>query len=84
MNELTQATANAARLFLSVPSRDPASVARSIYLSVSYNRPATSRDAISRAIDGGFDHLVLGLPSPYPAGVTQWVVDELITTTVGS
>jgi alkanesulfonate monooxygenase SsuD/methylene tetrahydromethanopterin reductase-like flavin-dependent oxidoreductase (luciferase family) len=64
--------------------RDPASVARSIYLSVSYDRPATSRDAISRAIDGGFDHLVLGLPSPYPAGVTQWVVDELITTTVGS
>lgn len=64
--------------------RDPASVTRSMYLPVSYEQPATSRDAISRAIEGGFEHLVLGLPSPYPVGVTQWVVDEFITTTVQS
>jgi alkanesulfonate monooxygenase SsuD/methylene tetrahydromethanopterin reductase-like flavin-dependent oxidoreductase (luciferase family) len=60
--------------------RDPASVTRSIYLQVSYDRPHVTRDAIGRAIDAGFGHLVLGLPGPYPPGVAQWVVDELINT----
>lgn len=36
-------------------------------------------EEIGRAIDAGFEHLVLGLSNPYPAGVAQWVVDELIT-----
>jgi alkanesulfonate monooxygenase SsuD/methylene tetrahydromethanopterin reductase-like flavin-dependent oxidoreductase (luciferase family) len=61
--------------------RDPASLTRSIYLPVSYDRPDVTRDAIGRAIDAGFQHLVLGLPNPYPVGVAQWAVDELITTT---
>jgi len=61
--------------------RDPASLTRSIHLQVSYDRPDVTRDAIGRAIDAGFQHLVLGLPNPYPVGVAQWVVDELITTT---
>jgi hypothetical protein len=61
--------------------RDPASLTRSIYLQVSYDRPDVTRDAIGRAVDAGFGHLVLGLPNPYPVGVAQWVVDELITTT---
>jgi hypothetical protein len=51
-----------------------------MYLSVSYDQPATTRDAISQALDAGFSHLVLGLSGPYPVGVAQWVVDELITT----
>ncbi|MDT5371642.1 MAG: hypothetical protein QOC62_6073 [Mycobacterium sp.] len=59
--------------------RNPASLTRSVYLSVSYDRPDVTRDAIGRAIDAGFQHLVLGLPNPYPVGVAQWVVDELIT-----
>jgi alkanesulfonate monooxygenase SsuD/methylene tetrahydromethanopterin reductase-like flavin-dependent oxidoreductase (luciferase family) len=59
--------------------RDPASVTRSMYLPVSYDRPAVTRDAIGQAVDAGFTHLVLGLPNPYSAGVAQWVVDELIT-----
>ncbi|MDT5104566.1 MAG: hypothetical protein QOI25_2079 [Mycobacterium sp.] len=61
--------------------RDPASVTRSMYLPVSYDHPGVTRDAIGRAIDAGFEHLVLGLSNPYPVGVAQWVVDELITTT---
>ena len=61
--------------------RDPAQVTRSIYLQVDYDQPDLTRDAIGRAIDAGFGHLVLGLPNPYPDGVAQWVVDELITTT---
>ena len=60
--------------------RDPASVTRSIHLSVSYDQPSITRDAIGEAIDAGFEHVVLGLPAPYPANVAQWVTDELITT----
>lgn len=59
--------------------RDPASVTRSIHLSVSYDRPDVTRDEIGRAIDGGFNHVVLGLSNPYPVGVARWVADELIT-----
>ncbi len=59
--------------------RDPAAIARSIYLSVSYDRPGDTRGAIAEAIDSGFAHIVLGLPMPYPADVARWVTDELIT-----
>ncbi len=61
--------------------RDPASIARSIHLPVSYDEPAVTRAAIARAIDAGFMHIVLGLPSPYPAGVARWVADEIINPT---
>ena len=59
--------------------RDPASVTRSIHLSVSYDQPGSTRDAIGEAIGAGFGHIVLGLPAPWPDGVAQWVTDELIT-----
>jgi alkanesulfonate monooxygenase SsuD/methylene tetrahydromethanopterin reductase-like flavin-dependent oxidoreductase (luciferase family) len=59
--------------------RDPASITRSIYLSVSYDQPGGTRDAIREAIDAGFGHIVLGLPAPYRADVARWVTDELIT-----
>lgn len=58
--------------------RDPASITRSIHLSVDYDNPAATRDAIGRAVDAGFGHVVLGLGSPYPVGVAQWVAEELI------
>jgi hypothetical protein len=60
--------------------RDPASVTRSIHLPISYDRPSITQNAIGEAIDAGFQHIVLGLPAPYPADVAQWVTDELITT----
>lgn len=60
--------------------RDPAAITRSIHLQVDYGRPEVTRSAIGRAIDAGFGHVVLGLPSPYPVGAAQWVVDELIGT----
>jgi hypothetical protein len=50
---------------------------------VSYDQPGTTRDAISEALDAGFRHITLGLPSqPYPAGVARWVTDELIAKSV--
>ncbi len=60
--------------------RDPTSVTRSIHLRVSYDEPGITRDAIGNAIDAGFQHIVLGLPAPYPAHVAEWVAGELITT----
>ena len=60
--------------------RDPASVTRSIHLPISYDQPSITQDAIGKAIDAGFQHIVLGLPAPYPANIAQWVTDELITT----
>jgi alkanesulfonate monooxygenase SsuD/methylene tetrahydromethanopterin reductase-like flavin-dependent oxidoreductase (luciferase family) len=59
--------------------RDPALITRSIYLSVSYADPGSTRTAIAEAVAAGFAHIVLGLGSPYPDGVAQWVTDELIT-----
>jgi alkanesulfonate monooxygenase SsuD/methylene tetrahydromethanopterin reductase-like flavin-dependent oxidoreductase (luciferase family) len=58
--------------------REPASITRSIILPVSYDRPAATRDAIRGAVGAGFGHVVLSLSAPYPAGVAQWVADEII------
>jgi alkanesulfonate monooxygenase SsuD/methylene tetrahydromethanopterin reductase-like flavin-dependent oxidoreductase (luciferase family) len=58
--------------------RDPASITRSIALPVSYDKPASTRDAIAEAIEAGFGHIVLMLPSPYPDNVANWVASELI------
>jgi alkanesulfonate monooxygenase SsuD/methylene tetrahydromethanopterin reductase-like flavin-dependent oxidoreductase (luciferase family) len=60
--------------------RDPDSVTRSIHLSISYDRPGVTRDAIGEAVAAGFRHIVLGLSAPYPADVARWVADELIST----
>jgi alkanesulfonate monooxygenase SsuD/methylene tetrahydromethanopterin reductase-like flavin-dependent oxidoreductase (luciferase family) len=62
--------------------RDPAAITRSIPLGVSYEKPGSTRDAIGQAIEAGFRHIVLSLPAPYPAGVAQWVTDELIIPSV--
>ena len=59
--------------------RDPASVIRSIHLSVDYEHPGRTRQAIAEATDAGFQHVVLGLPAPYPADVARWVGGELIS-----
>lgn len=58
--------------------RDPATITRSIHLSVSYDRPEATRAAIREALDAGFHHIVLGLSAPYPADVAHWVADEVI------
>ena len=62
--------------------RDPAAITRSLYLSVSYNHPGDTRDAIAQAIDSGFPHIILGLHPPYLEHVTLWIRDELISVWV--
>jgi alkanesulfonate monooxygenase SsuD/methylene tetrahydromethanopterin reductase-like flavin-dependent oxidoreductase (luciferase family) len=58
--------------------RDPASITRSVHLPVSYDHPDTTRGAITKAIDAGFQHIILGLPAPYPPNVARWIATELI------
>jgi alkanesulfonate monooxygenase SsuD/methylene tetrahydromethanopterin reductase-like flavin-dependent oxidoreductase (luciferase family) len=62
--------------------RDPAAITRSIHLPVSYDQPRMAREAISEAVAAGFQHIVLGLPAPYPTNVARWVADELVTASV--
>jgi alkanesulfonate monooxygenase SsuD/methylene tetrahydromethanopterin reductase-like flavin-dependent oxidoreductase (luciferase family) len=64
--------------FCAEAGRDPALITRSIVLPVAYDNPRTTRDAIAKAIDAGFRHIVLGLAAPYPDDVAQWVASELI------
>ncbi|WP_428340002.1 LLM class flavin-dependent oxidoreductase [Mycobacterium sp.] len=59
--------------------REPGAITRSMYVPVDYDRPPATRAVIGEAVDAGFTHLVLGLTAPFPVGVAQWVVDELIT-----
>jgi alkanesulfonate monooxygenase SsuD/methylene tetrahydromethanopterin reductase-like flavin-dependent oxidoreductase (luciferase family) len=58
--------------------RDPAEITRSIHLPASYDRPEVTREAIRRAVGAGFQHIVLGLPLPYPDGAARWLADEVI------
>ena len=58
--------------------RDPATITRSMHLPVSYDQPSSTQTAIAKALDAGFHHLVLSLPTPYPTNVAHWVTDELI------
>jgi alkanesulfonate monooxygenase SsuD/methylene tetrahydromethanopterin reductase-like flavin-dependent oxidoreductase (luciferase family) len=58
--------------------REPASITRSMVLPVSYDQPATTRDAIREVVGAGFTHVVLTLRPPYPANVARWVADEII------
>jgi alkanesulfonate monooxygenase SsuD/methylene tetrahydromethanopterin reductase-like flavin-dependent oxidoreductase (luciferase family) len=62
--------------------RDPASITRSIHLPVSYDQPGMTREAITEAVAAGFQHMVLGLPAPYPTDVARWVADELVSASV--
>ncbi|MFL4905424.1 LLM class flavin-dependent oxidoreductase [Streptomyces sp. MMS24-I2-30] len=57
--------------------RDPASVTRSPFVPVSYDRPGVTRDAVDAAVEAGFRHLVLGLTAPYPTDVVPWLADQL-------
>jgi hypothetical protein len=39
---------------------------------------AATRDSIAEAIDAGFQHVVVGLPAPFPDNVARWVATEVI------
>jgi len=80
--DIEDAVARSALLdrFCAEIGRDPAAITRSIALPVSYDRPGSTRDAITEARDADFLHIVLIVPAPYPENVARWVTDEFITT----
>ncbi len=57
--------------------RDPATITRSITVPVSPDRPGTTRDGISAAVDAGFRHIVLILQPPYPYSLGEALKDIL-------
>jgi alkanesulfonate monooxygenase SsuD/methylene tetrahydromethanopterin reductase-like flavin-dependent oxidoreductase (luciferase family) len=80
-SDLADATRRSAVLdrYCTEIGRDPATLVRSMPLGVDYDHPERTRQAIADAVGAGFRHIVLSVPSPYPAGVARWVADELIT-----
>ena len=79
--DLDDATARSALLdrYCADIDRNPASITRSTNVAVSYDDPATARDAATAAISAGFTHIVLSLRNPYPNNVARWLADEIIT-----
>jgi alkanesulfonate monooxygenase SsuD/methylene tetrahydromethanopterin reductase-like flavin-dependent oxidoreductase (luciferase family) len=61
--------------------RAPTEITRSTVIGVSYDQPGKTRAAVKEAIDAGFSHIVLMLPTPYLDNVVRWVVDEIVTPT---
>jgi alkanesulfonate monooxygenase SsuD/methylene tetrahydromethanopterin reductase-like flavin-dependent oxidoreductase (luciferase family) len=61
--------------------RDPATISRSLQQIVSYADPAETRAIVRRAIELGFDHIVLSLPRPYPEHAVEWLVEAIIEPT---
>jgi alkanesulfonate monooxygenase SsuD/methylene tetrahydromethanopterin reductase-like flavin-dependent oxidoreductase (luciferase family) len=80
--DINDATTRSALLdrYCSEIGRDPASITRSFHVRVSYDDPTATRNAVDAAIDAGFTHIVLSLPTPYPDGVARWVADKIVTT----
>jgi alkanesulfonate monooxygenase SsuD/methylene tetrahydromethanopterin reductase-like flavin-dependent oxidoreductase (luciferase family) len=79
--EIDDAAARSALLdrYCAKIGRDPAAITRSFHVRVSYDDPASTRKTVAAAIDAGFTHIVLSLPTPYPDRVARWTADEIIT-----
>ncbi|OIV36323.1 luciferase [Mangrovactinospora gilvigrisea] len=58
--------------------RDPREIVRSVQYIVDYGDPAKDRAALAELIAEGFGHLVLSLRAPYPEGVAEWLVREIV------
>ncbi|TDW81471.1 luciferase-like monooxygenase [Kribbella pratensis] len=58
--------------------RDPSTISRSLQQIVSYDDPAETRAIVRKAVELGFDHIVLSLPRPYPERAVRWLVREII------
>jgi alkanesulfonate monooxygenase SsuD/methylene tetrahydromethanopterin reductase-like flavin-dependent oxidoreductase (luciferase family) len=58
--------------------RNPATIVRSTNVTVSYDNPAATRDAVAAAVAAGFTHIVLSLGAPYPPDVVRWTAEEIV------
>ncbi|GAA1551703.1 hypothetical protein GCM10009789_01820 [Kribbella sancticallisti] len=57
--------------------RGPRTITRSIALSVSYDDPELTRTAAGAAIQAGFTHIALILPTPWPPQVVHRLADTI-------
>ena len=62
--------------------RDPRSISRSVQLIVQYDDLPGTRSIVRRLAAMGFDHIVLSLPRPYPAGAASLLATEVIDAVV--
>ncbi len=78
--DIADATARSALLdrYCAEIGREPTAITRSFHVPVSYEDPATTREAVAAAIDAGFTHIVLSLRTPYPEGVARWVAEQIV------
>jgi alkanesulfonate monooxygenase SsuD/methylene tetrahydromethanopterin reductase-like flavin-dependent oxidoreductase (luciferase family) len=58
--------------------REPSSLGRSIQVTVDHERPAAVLDTVRRLAGGGFTHIVLNLPRPYPDRAVTRLADAVI------
>nr|WP_167219013.1 LLM class flavin-dependent oxidoreductase [Kribbella shirazensis] len=58
-------------------SRDPSTITRSIALSVSYDDPDLTRTTAEAAIQAGFTHIVLILPTPWPPHLVHHLANTI-------
>jgi F420-dependent oxidoreductase-like protein len=58
--------------------RDPATIARSIQMVINPNDLSATYNTIEPYITAGATHIILNLRNPYPAGIVQRLVKEII------
>lgn len=58
--------------------RDPAEIQRSVQINAKYDDPEGVRKAVLDLVSIGINHIVIGLPMPFPDNPSQWLADEVI------
>jgi F420-dependent oxidoreductase-like protein len=58
--------------------RDPATIARSIQIVINPNDLNATYNTIQNFITAGANHIILNLRNPYPAGIVQRLVKEIV------
>ena len=58
--------------------RDPATIERSIQWPINYNNVGEAIDGMRPYIEAGATHIILNLRAPYPQGIVQRLVDEVV------
>ena len=58
--------------------RDPATIERSIQWPINYNNVGEAIDGMRPYIEAGATHIILNLRAPYPEGIVQRLVDEVV------
>jgi alkanesulfonate monooxygenase SsuD/methylene tetrahydromethanopterin reductase-like flavin-dependent oxidoreductase (luciferase family) len=58
--------------------RDPHEIDRSVQINARYDDPEGLRKDVLDLISVGINHIVIGLPMPFPDNPSQWVADQVV------